>query len=279
MTIAATLRIAGPYAGNGSATTFPFNFAVLDPNDVYVETLQVATGQISIPTQDLTFTVSLNSDQDSSPGGSITLVSPLAGHLTPVPTPLLAGYTLRITTKRPPAQTLDLTNGGAFYPDVINAALDSLTVQVQQLAAQMAMCMQAPFVDDWPGFTLPPAAQRANNLLAFDSQGNAALVATTAIPSGGGGGGGAGGGSTSVVPSAQAAIGTIDGTNTTFTFTAPTGAGTSTPVPVVFVGGVFQTPGTDYTSPVTQVGTNTWQISFLSTSVPTAGPITVVLFG
>lgn len=251
MTISSTTRVAGPFAGSGTTATFPFTFKVFAAPDLYVAKLDVATGAITALALTTDFTAALNDDQDTSPGGSITLVA--GGQAGSV---LATGYTLTITTHMAALQGLDLTNGGGFYPDVINAALDTLTILVQQLAVVAGLALQMPVVDGSPTVTLPPAAERAGKVLVFDSQGNPSL-ASVAPGSG--------------LPGAQQATGTVDGTNTTFTFSAPTSA---TPVPVVFAGGVFQSPTTDYGTPTLVDGL--WQIVF--TDAPTEGPVTILLF-
>jgi hypothetical protein len=247
MTISSTTRTAGPFIGNGSTATFPFAFKVFAATDLEVVTIDEASGALITLALTTDYTAALNADQDSSPGGSITLT---AGNLA-------TGLTLTITTDIPELQGLDLTNGGAFYPDVINAALDRLTILVQQLAVQLSRTLQVPFGDTATNLTLPGAAARAGMLLMFDAAGNPALVAVA--PGG-------------TVPGAQAAAGTVDGTNTIFSFAA---SAETTPVPMVFAGGVFQTPGTDYATP-TSLGGGRWQLAF--DTAPTQGPITVALF-
>lgn len=247
MTISSTARVAGPFLGAGTTATFPFTFKVFDASDLYVVKLTVATGAIAVLALTTDYTVTLNLDQDTSPGGSITLT---AGNLA-------TGLTLTITTDMAQLQGLDLTNGGGFYPDVINAALDTLTIYVQQLQAQLNRALQAPFGDN-ESMQLPAPALRAGKLLMFDSAGNLALVPVA---------------SGSIVPGAQSAAGTVDGTNQVFTFTAAAGP---TPSILLFAGGIFQDPATDYTAPAFVSGT-TWSITF--TTAPANGPIKVLMLG
>lgn len=125
MTIASTNRKAGPYVGNGVATAFPFSFKVFSDADLYAvradsngaETVLVLTAE---------YTASINADQDTNPGGAITL-----------PAPLATGYTLTITSALEYVQPTDLTNNGGFYPKVIGNALDRLTIFCQQLYEQL----------------------------------------------------------------------------------------------------------------------------------------------
>lgn len=167
MTISSLVRKAGPYVGAGTTATFAFAFKVFADNDVEVVEVD---GDGNITTLVLTsdFTVSLNGDQDSSPGGTITL---MAGNL-PVGTSLIISSTVA------QLQSTDIQNGGGFFPDVINAALDKLTILVQQLQAQLNLCIQFPITDTVDG-ELPSVALRRGHLLGFDS-GTGAPVAMTA---------------------------------------------------------------------------------------------------
>ncbi|KVW93337.1 hypothetical protein [Thiobacillus denitrificans] len=68
MTISSTTRKAGPFDGNNVLDAFPFAFKVFADSDVVV----VKTDPDDIETTlTLTtdYTVSLNADQDTSPGG------------------------------------------------------------------------------------------------------------------------------------------------------------------------------------------------------------------
>lgn len=159
MTISSTTRVAGPFIGNGSTATFPFAFVVFKATDLAIFMLNVAEGVTSQLVLTTDYSVTLNADQDTSPGGSITLT---AGNLA-------AGITLTITTAMAALQNVDLTNGGAFYPDVINGALDALTILVQQLQGQVSRCLQFGLADTVVNPTLPPVTIRAGQVLSFDS--------------------------------------------------------------------------------------------------------------
>lgn len=253
MTISSTSRVAGPFIGDGTTATFPFTFKVFDPADLYVVELDLATGELFEPSGPfpVSYIATLNADQNANPGGSILLAG---GNLPD-------GFSLTITTDMAELQDVDLTNGGGFYPDVINDALDTQTIFAQQLQEQLDRAIQTPLPDTGESMVLPPAAQRAGKVLGFDAMGNLQLV-----PIAGGGGGGGG------VPAAQSAAGVVNGVNTIFTFVAAAG---STPVILVYAGGLFQTPSTDYGVPVFVSGT-TWRLTFVN--APTQGPITVVVF-
>jgi hypothetical protein len=123
MTISSNSRKAGPFIGNGTAATFPFTFKVFQASDLEVVKLTVATNVETILVLNTDFTAVVNEDQNSNPGGSITLT---AGALA-------AGYNLVITSDIENLQPTDLTNQGGFYPEVITDALDRATIQIQQL--------------------------------------------------------------------------------------------------------------------------------------------------
>ncbi len=123
MTISSNSRKAGPFIGNGTAATFPFTFKVFQASDLEVVKLTVATNVETILVLNTDFTAVVNEDQNSNPGGTITLS---AGALA-------TGYNLVITSDIENLQPTDLTNQGGFYPEVITDALDRATIQIQQL--------------------------------------------------------------------------------------------------------------------------------------------------
>lgn len=123
MTISSNSRKAGPFIGNGTAATFPFTFKVFQASDLEVVKLTVATNVETVLVLNTDFTAVVNEDQNSNPGGTITLS---AGALA-------TGYNLVITSDIENLQPTDLTNQGGFYPEVITDALDRATIQIQQL--------------------------------------------------------------------------------------------------------------------------------------------------
>lgn len=138
MTISSEVRKAGPYDGNDVTTSFPFSFKVFAASDMVVVRTD-ATGVEATMTVGADYSVTLNADQDTAPGGSVVL-----------PAPLPSTYLLTITSSVPNLQALDLTNQGGFYPRVINAALDRATIQIQQLAEQMSRAVKVPISSSLP---------------------------------------------------------------------------------------------------------------------------------
>jgi hypothetical protein len=166
MTISSTNRKAGPFVGNGTASVFPFTFKVFQDEDLEVVRATTASGLQSTLVLDSDYTVSLNADQDGSPGGSVTLTAGV----------LATGYTIIISSSIDELQETDITNNGGFYPEVITNALDLLTILVQQLQEQVNRSIKLPTTDPALQVELASAAQRAGLLLGFDSSGNAQAV-------------------------------------------------------------------------------------------------------
>jgi hypothetical protein len=213
MTISSTTRIAGPFVGNGTASAFPFTFKVFAAGDLDVIRLATSTGVETTLVLTTDYTVALNIDQDSNPGGTVTLV---AG-------PLATGFTLTITSDIANLQPTDLTNQGGFYPEVITDSFDRATIQIQQMAGEVSRSIKAPISDGSPDMELPAASVRANTFLAFDANGVPTVQAA----------------SSSAAPTSitrQVFSGT--GSQTVFTLASdPGGAGNSAQV---FIGGVYQ---------------------------------------
>jgi hypothetical protein len=161
MTISSNVRRAGPFTGAGSTGPYAFAFKVFTSADLYVVKMLVSTGVETELTLTTDYTVSLNADQNSNPGGTITLVSALA-----------VGYTLTITSELGNLQPTDLTNQGGFYPSVITDSLDRSVIQTQQLQDQVNRSLKYPVSDSSSlSSELPAAAQRASTVMAFDSAG------------------------------------------------------------------------------------------------------------
>ncbi len=132
MSISNTTRKAGPYTGNGSTTGFPFSFKVFSTSDVVVVRADSTSNETTLALG-ADYLVSLNADQDSNPGGTVNLFS--------AP---LSGYSITLTSNVKNLQPVTLTNQGAFYPKVINDALDRATIQIQQLSEQVGRAFKVP---------------------------------------------------------------------------------------------------------------------------------------
>ena len=169
MTISSTVRIAGPFIGTGTASAFPFTFKVFNASDLQVVRVDTTTGIETTLVLNTDYAVSLNTDQDSNPGGSIVLTS---GSLV-----LAVGFNMIITSDIANLQPTDLTNQGGFYPEVITDALDRATIQIQQMADELTRSIKIPVTDGLSlDMELPSAVDRANSFLSFDAAGEPLMV-------------------------------------------------------------------------------------------------------
>lgn len=163
MTVTNTTRYAGPYIGNGTTSVFPFVFKVFAATDINVLLTTTSLGTSTTLTLNTDYTVSLNANQDTNPGGSVTLLS---GNLA-------SGFSLLIRSVVLATQSVALTNQGGFYPDVINDALDrGIIIDQQQNDRDNRAIRVASNELGGNGLVLPPAIDRAGQYLAFDSTGN-----------------------------------------------------------------------------------------------------------
>lgn len=135
MTIPATTRKAGPFTGNGSTTAFPFTFKVFTTADIAVIKADV-DGIESALTLDSDYSVTLNSDQDATPGGTVTY--PISG------SPLPSTDKLSIKGDVDYEQGTDIPTGGDFNPVVLENALDSLSMQIQQVQEAVSRAAVVP---------------------------------------------------------------------------------------------------------------------------------------
>ena len=169
MTISSTTRTAGPFTGNGTASVFPFTFKVFQVGDLLVSSVVIATGVESTLALTADYTVALNANQDSNPGGAVTLTAGV----------LAAGYRLLITSELANLQLTEFLNQGGFYPEVLTTSLDRATILIQQLQEVLNLALQFPIADPITNNVLPSAERRAGMLLGFDANGAPIVVATT----------------------------------------------------------------------------------------------------
>lgn len=132
MTVSSTTRKAGPFAGNGLQTAFPFTFKVFSASDIQV-TRADSTGVETVLVLNSNYTVALNADQDSTPGGTVNLSGALA-----------TGYALTVTGNMAYSQGTDLPTGGAFNAQNVEDALDRITILSQQLLEAVGRAVKVP---------------------------------------------------------------------------------------------------------------------------------------
>ncbi len=146
------------YDGNGSTTTFPFGFKVQQAADLVVVYTD-ATGT------DFT----LSGTQYGATGFGVdaggTVTYPLSG------SPIAPGTTLTIYRKVAVTQPTSISNQGAMWPQVIEAALDRLTCIAQGVGDTVSRALVIAPTDGGSLAPLPNRTQRANAVLGFDGSG------------------------------------------------------------------------------------------------------------
>lgn len=147
------------YLGNGSTTTFAFAFKVNQPADLAVVYTDAAGLDYALsPSQYAASGFGIDA------GGSVTY--PLPGG-----SPIASGTKLTIYRDVAVTQPTSLSNQGAMWPQVIEAALDRLTYVAQKVTDSVSRSLVISPTDSAALNVLPNATQRANSVLAFDSQG------------------------------------------------------------------------------------------------------------
>lgn len=139
MTISSQTRKAGPFIGNGSTTAFPFTFKVFATSDLVVTRANTSDVESTLAVG-TDYTVSLNANQNTNPGGTVNLTSALA-----------TNFKLVLTSAVPNLQPVDITNNGGFYPKVINDALDRVTILAQQIALDASRGIKVPLTSSTTG--------------------------------------------------------------------------------------------------------------------------------
>ena len=162
MTVETTISRAGPYAGAGTVGPFPVPFRFLENSHLRLLKANVATGAVATLVLDTDYTVTGAGNET----GAVTLANILA-----------AGYTLTVLRNVPATQEADYVENDQFPAESHEAALDKLTMLVQQQGEVQARALVVPATDPVASRDLPSAAARARRYLSFNELGEP--VATT----------------------------------------------------------------------------------------------------
>lgn len=218
MSISSTTRKAGPYLGNGSTTVFSFTFKVFQASDLKVILTDTA-GVDSTLILGANYTVSLNANQDTTPGGSVTLLAAPP-----------SGAKVTLTSAVPILQPMVLTNSGGFYPEVLNDSADRQVIIAQQQQDQLDRAITIPITTG--GVSTEAPKPEANKVLAWNAAGtglqnvDAATLATIAA-----------------YGTSRIDAFTGDGVTVNYALSASPGAIGNL---AVFIGGLIQAPTADY---------------------------------
>jgi len=115
--------------GDGSTVAFPFSFKCFDDSDLYIIVDDGDTADEQTITTD--YTVSLNSDQDASPGGTVTFVAAPGD-----------GDEVYIASNIDALQETSLRNATTFRAAIIESWMDRMTLVIQQVKADVARCVK-----------------------------------------------------------------------------------------------------------------------------------------
>ena len=127
-------RLAGPYYGEGDKT-FTFGFFTYTKEDIYVGTSMSNDEATTVLELDVDYSVSLNEDQDATPGGSITLLNE---------TGLKAGEALVIGSDLEPVKNIQLTNYSRFPPEQIDTEFNRIFIILQQIYEITGRTLEVP---------------------------------------------------------------------------------------------------------------------------------------
>ena len=163
MTLSSEAIKTSVFDGNGSTTAFAFTFKTFLAADLVV-TLTSTAGVETVKTLTTHYTISLNSNQDSDPGGSVTMVTaPASGS---------PAEKLIISNAPNYTQGVDLVSGGAFNANVIEDAIDRNTILARRAQELTTRSVQIPISDDTgTAVELPTETLRANKAVVFSSTG------------------------------------------------------------------------------------------------------------
>ena len=154
----------------GSATIgqeVPFSFPVLDTSELKVVTRVTATGVETVLTETTNFTVELDDE-----GGTVTMVQAVP-----------ATTQIHVYRDTPKTQTLDLTAGGAFNAENVEAGFDKSVKQIIDVNEEVDRSIREAVTDtSTASLELPMATERASCYLTFDASGN--VTVTTSLATG-----------------------------------------------------------------------------------------------
>ena len=146
------------YNGNASTTTFPFAFKVQSAADlVVVYTDATGTDFTLSPSQYSAVGFGLDA------GGAVTY--PVSG------APISLGTKLTVYRDVLVTQPAAISNQGAMWPSVIEAALDRVTYALQKVTDTVSRALVISPTDGGTLNLLPNATQRGDSVLAFDAGG------------------------------------------------------------------------------------------------------------
>nr|DAG38720.1 MAG TPA: tailspike protein [Caudoviricetes sp.] len=171
MAIGYIKRVAGPFTGAGT-TSLPFGFLVYKPQDVYVALAASDIAEATNLEYGTDYTVVLNADQETTPGGTVTLT-----------TALTEGQVAAVGSALDYTQPTQLTNFSRFPPEIINDALDRIVILIQQLLERLGRTVTVPVTSSQTPEELVETLQKAAESAEKVASAYAAQAGTSAAAS------------------------------------------------------------------------------------------------
>jgi hypothetical protein len=158
------------YSCDGADTTFTFAFPILDSSDLTVILRTTATGDETVLTEAVHYSVTATNNEYAS-GGTVTTVSTYS-----------SAYEILLLRNTPMTQATDLDNSGVLRLEALEDALDKLTMLVLQLQEESDRSLKIPRSDDVSSMAteLDDSVSRASTYLAFSASGAATATASVA---------------------------------------------------------------------------------------------------
>lgn len=153
MTVAATDGFSGPYVLNGSTVAFPFDFDTGSADEVQVKIDDAVVGS--------GFTVAVNSNQATNPGGTVTFAS------------APAGSELIVLSDPDFAQQVGFTDSGPFLAEVHDEALDQAARRDIALRRDVDQAIRVPLGTEPPTYAdllaMLAAGRPGGNIMSIPS--------------------------------------------------------------------------------------------------------------
>ena len=171
MTLPAGTPNRNDYIGNDSLAIYPYTFPIQSQDQLQVSVLNVSTGLTTELAYDVDYTVS---GEGNPTGGNVELVNISQTWLDTNTGFLNTGYNMVIRMYPGLEQETSVSNGGPFYEEMVEDALDALTMQDLEQQDEIDRSIKIPATENPDNFTmtLPSAAKRASGALVFDALGN-----------------------------------------------------------------------------------------------------------
>ena len=161
MTVASEDARSGPYSGNGSTTTFAYDFLVLDQSHLVVTVRTTSTGVEVVKTLTTHFSVT---GVGSASGGNIVFTS--------ASTHAPSGTTVTITRAVPKTQATDLQNRGGVQPDTLETAYDKSIQIDQDQQGEIDRAVKFAVSSDLSSFNTSVPDPVASKVIAINSSNN-----------------------------------------------------------------------------------------------------------